>query len=125
MGEREPVWDRIHLRDLLLRCIVGVNEEERGKRQDVVINLTLHADLRQACRSDRIEDTINYRTIKQAVIKEIEGRSFHLIERVGERVAEICLGSPGVRRVDVVVDKPGALRFARSVAVELTRFQDP
>ena len=125
MGEREPVWDRIHLRDLLLRCIVGVNEEERGKRQDVVINLTLHADLRQACRSDRIEDTINYRTIKQAVIKEIEGRSFHLIERVGERVAEFCLGSPGVRRVDVVVDKPGALRFARSVAVELTRFQDP
>lgn len=125
MDEPLPHWDRIHLRDLLLRCIVGINDEERVKRQDVVINLTLHADLRAACRSDRIEDTINYRTIKRRIIREIEDGTFDLIERLGERIAEICLETPAVMRVDVVVDKPGALRFARSVAVELTRWRKP
>lgn len=125
MDESLPRWDRIHLRDLLLRSIVGINEEERLKRQDVVINLTLHADLRDACRSDRIEDTVNYRTIKRAIIREIEGGTFDLIERLGERIAEICFEEPRVMRVDVVVDKPGALRFARSVAVEITRWRKP
>ncbi len=125
MDESLSRWDRIHLRDLLLRSIVGINEEERLKRQDVVINLTLHADLREACRSDRIEDTVNYRTIKRAIIREIEGGTFDLIERLGERIAEICFEEPRVMRVDVVVDKPGALRFARSVAVEITRWRKP
>ena len=29
-------------------------------------------------------------------------------------IAELCLADPRVQRVDVAVDKPGALRFARS-----------
>ena len=41
---------------------------------------------------------------------------------MAERVADICLDSEGVARVRVRVDKPGALRFARSVAVEIDRF---
>ena len=45
-----------------------------------------------------------------------------LVERLAERIADICLDSPGVQRVRVRVDKPGALRFARSVAVEIDRF---
>jgi len=45
-----------------------------------------------------------------------------LVERLAERIADLCLDSPGVQRVRVRVDKPGALRFARSVAVEIDRF---
>jgi len=36
--------DRLHIQDLLVRCIVGINPEEREKEQDVIINVTLHAD---------------------------------------------------------------------------------
>ena len=59
--------DKIHIRELLLRCIIGVNPDEREKKQDVVINLTLSVDLREACRTDHIDDTINYKLIKQRV----------------------------------------------------------
>ena len=41
--------------------------------------------------------------------------------RLAQNIAEICLEEPRVQRVTVSVDKPGALRFARSVAVEITR----
>ena len=37
------------------------------------------------------------------------------------RVAEICLENPRVERAEVRVEKPSALRFARSVGVEVTR----
>ena len=116
-----PDLDQIHIRDLLLRCILGVNDEERLNRQDVVINLTLHADLRCAGQTDRLEDTVDYKQIKQRVIALVEGSSCYLVERLAERIAITCLDDQRVRRVKVAVDKPGALRFARSVAVEIVR----
>jgi dihydroneopterin aldolase/D-erythro-7,8-dihydroneopterin triphosphate epimerase len=113
--------DRIHIRDLRVRCIVGVFEHERHQKQDVVINLTLHADLRPAGQSDRLEDTVDYKALKQDVIALAEESSCLLVERLAERVAEVCLSHHGVQRVDVLLEKPGALRFARTVGVEISR----
>ncbi|MBN2445313.1 MAG: dihydroneopterin aldolase, partial [Phycisphaerae bacterium] len=49
--------DRIYLRDVRARCVIGVDEAERQAKQDVVMNVTLEVDLSAAGRSDRIEDT--------------------------------------------------------------------
>lgn len=117
----EPPLDKIHIRDLQTRCIIGVYPEERGQPQDVVINITLYADFRRAGRSDRIEDTVDYKAIKTAAIALVEQSSFFLIERLAEVVAERCLKAKGVQKVKVTIDKPGALRYARSVAVEIMR----
>jgi D-erythro-7,8-dihydroneopterin triphosphate epimerase len=116
--------DRIHIEDILCRCIVGINPEERDKKQDVVINVVLDADLSAASESDRIEDTIDYKGIKQAIVETVEQSSDFLIERLGQRVVDVCLADERVARVRVRVDKPGALRFAKSVAVELERGRD-
>ena len=113
--------DRIHIIDLALRCILGIAAEERREKQDVILNITLHADLRKACQSDRIGDTIDYSTIKKRVIAMVEASSFQLVERLAERVAEVCLEESRVRKIEVVIEKPGALRFARSVGVEIVR----
>jgi len=120
--EEKPL-DKIHIKDLLLRCIVGVYSEERQEKQDVVMNITLHADLSTACRSDRIEDSIDYKAVKKKVIATVEQSSFFLIERLAERIAEVCLEDPRVRRAQVSVEKPGALRFARTVGIEIVREQ--
>jgi FolB domain-containing protein len=113
--------DAIHIHDLLVRCIVGINDDERTKKQDVVINLTLWADLRRAGRSDDIADTVDYKTIKTSVIQLVEGSNYYLVEKLAEEIAAICLGESLVERVRVRVEKPGALRFARSVGVDILR----
>jgi D-erythro-7,8-dihydroneopterin triphosphate epimerase len=113
--------DKIHIRDLLVRTIVGINDWEKKRKQDVLISIVLHVDLMKAGKSDLVEDTVNYKTLKDQVITVIEGRSFSLIEGIAQLVAELSLSDPQVAKVDVTVDKPGALRFARSVAVEITR----
>jgi dihydroneopterin aldolase/D-erythro-7,8-dihydroneopterin triphosphate epimerase len=117
----EPPLDRIYIRDLRTRCIVGTNPDERVNAQDVVINLTLHADLRRAGASDDIADTVDYRAVKKDVLAMVEASSCQLIERLAERIAEVCLAHAGVRRVGVLLEKPGALRFARTVGVEIVR----
>ena len=115
--------DQIHIRDLRFRCIIGINSEERRERQDVVVNLTLWIDLRAACRSDRIEDTVDYKALKIEVLALGEQSQFRLIEALAQRIAEVCLKDPRVAQVRVCVEKPAALRFARTVAVEIVRFQ--
>jgi len=113
--------DRIYIRDLSLRCIIGINDDERREKQDVVINIVLYTDLRKAGRSDRIEDSVNYKTVKKEIISLVDRSSCYLVEKLAEDIAGLCLNNPLVRKVKVSVDKPMALRFSRSVAVEIVR----
>jgi 2-amino-4-hydroxy-6-hydroxymethyldihydropteridine diphosphokinase len=113
--------DRIEIKDLLLRAILGINEEERRNRQDVLINIVLHTDTRAAGASDQIEDAVNYRSITKRVVALVEDSSFYLVEKMAAEIAALCLDEPAVERVTVRVEKPGALRFARSVGVEIKR----
>lgn len=117
----EDMLDRICIYDLLVRCILGINGDERREKQDVLINLAVYVDLRKAGKSDRIEDTVNYRALKKRVLAMAEDSHYLLEEALADAVAELCLAEPLVQRVEVRVEKPNALRFARSVAVEITR----
>ena len=99
--------DQIQIKDLLLRTIIGINEEERRARQDVLINIILYADTRAAGASDDIQ--------------LVEESRFYLVEKLAAEIAKTCLEDPHVERVSVRVEKPGALRFARSVGVEIQR----
>jgi dihydroneopterin aldolase/D-erythro-7,8-dihydroneopterin triphosphate epimerase len=119
------VMDKIKIKDLFIRTIIGTRDEERLKKQDVVINVTLWTDLSTAGKSDRIEDTINYRSIKKRIYNMVEESRYYLIEAMAEEVAQLCLEDPKVSRVEVSVEKPGALRFARTVGVEISRERDP
>lgn len=113
--------DRILIKDLMVRCLIGVNPEERRDKQDVVINIALSADTRKAGKTDRFQDAVDYRSIKKEVYAMAEESQYNLVEALAERIAEICLSHDGVEQAVVTVEKPAALRFARSVAVEVTR----
>ena len=113
--------DRIIIRDLLVRGIIGINDWERQKQQDILINLTILTDLRTAGQSDDLSDSLNYRTMTKAVIGHVENASYFLVERLASEIARICLVDFGADRVIVRVEKPGALRFAESVGVEIDR----
>ena len=113
--------DRIIITDLAARCIVGINEDERREKQDVTLNLSIYGDFRAAGRSDHFEDAVDYRALKKRILALVEGSNFFLLEALVEAVAADCLASPGVTKARVRIDKPSALRFARSVGVEVER----
>lgn len=113
--------DQIIIKDLLLRGIIGINDWEREKAQDILINISLVGDLKPAGSSDNIDDTINYRTITKKVISHVEETQRFTVEALAQDIAAICLQAPGVQRARVRVEKPGALRFAQSVGVEIER----
>ena len=113
--------DKILIRDLLARGVIGVYAWERERPQDILINLTIETDLRPAGQRDALQDGIDYDALTRQVLSHVaEARRF-TVEALADDIAAICLKNPNARRVWVRVEKPGAVRFARSVGVEIER----
>lgn len=113
--------DKIIIKDLLLRGIIGINPDEREKKQDIRLNIVLYHDIRRAAESDDIADAANYKIISKRVIEFVEASSFLLVERLVTEIARLILTEYPIERVRVRVEKPGALRFAQSVGIEIDR----
>ena len=114
--------DRIHIIDLSVTGIIGIKPDERVNPQEVLVNVTMWVDTRPAAMSDDIEDAANYRTITKAIIGHIEGGEPFLVERLVQEIADLVLETePRCEEVEVRVEKPGALRHARSVGITIHR----
>ena len=84
----------------------------------------MQADIQHAAETDQIEFTVNYRTIAKKVIACVESAKRFTVEALAADIARLCLEEPNVQAVRVRVEKPGAVRFARSVGVEIERNRD-
>lgn len=113
--------DEILIKDLVVPGIIGINPDERVNEQDICINITMWADTTRAAASDDIADAVNYRTVTKRVIAHIQGGKPMLVERLVQEIADICLEDERVERTRVTVEKPGALRHARSVGISIVR----
>jgi len=110
----------IRISNLRLRTIIGIKDEERENRQDVVINVAIEVDTEKAGESDDIDDAVNYKTITKSIIKEIEGSDYFLLEKLANSVLRLITKNSKIRKATVKIDKPSALRFADSVSIEVS-----
>ena len=114
--------DRIHIKDLTVMGIVGINPDERTTPQEIRVNATLWVDTRLAAASDDIVDAANYRTIAKAMIAHLEAGDPMLVERLAQELVDIVFETePRVESVEMTVEKPTALRYARSVGITIHR----
>jgi FolB domain-containing protein len=116
--------DQISITDLVARGIIGVNDWEREQPQEILINIILFTEVGKAGESDDIADCVNYDTIARRVQAHAESAKRYTVEALAMDLARLCLEDPGVQKVRVRVEKPGAVRFSRSVGVEIERTRD-
>ena len=118
------IMDRVIIKDLLARGIIGVNDWERKRPQDILINIIIVTDTRRAGETDNINDCVNYSTVSKKVQAHAESSQRLTVEALANDLAKLCLKENGVQKVMVRVEKPGAVRFAESVGVEIERSRD-
>ena len=116
--------DQILINDLVARGIIGLNNWEREKPQEICINIALFTDIRKTGKTDDLSYSVNYRTVSKKVISHAETAERLTVEALATDLARLCLEEPGVQKVRVRVEKPGAVRFARSVGVEIERTKE-
>ncbi len=109
----------IRITDLTLQAIIGTNDWEREVKQEVVINVTLEFNAAKATQSDNLKDTVDYKVLTKRIIQLVEHSQFFLIEKLADSILKLALDNKRVLSAAVRVDKPLALRFAKSVSIEL------
>ncbi len=113
--------DEVFIKNLRIRGILGVYDQERRQPREILINIILHTDTRRAARTDFIRDCVDYDQVTQEIRALVEGAKRFTVEALAEDIARLCLSNPGVRQVVVRVEKPGAVAGASSVGVEILR----
>ena len=113
--------DRIFIRDLRVRAIVGVNRWEKAAPQAVGVDLEIAVDAAKAAEADEIAATIDYKRLSRDIAALAESRSYELIETLAEEIAALVLGEHGAQWVRATARKPFALRNAHDVGVVIER----
>lgn len=109
----------IRVKNLLIRTYIGFNPEELKNKQDVVINMSIKANLENAIENDHVNNSYNYKTITKKVIALVQEGQFKMLENLTQQVLDLIMENKNVEWARVEVDKPHALRFAESVSIEL------
>jgi FolB domain-containing protein len=116
--------DKTFIKDLVVRGIIGINDWEREKPQEILINITVFSDTRAAAQSDDLADCVDYRALAKKVQFHAETAERFTVEALVNDLAAICLDQKSVEKVIVRVEKPGAVRFSKSVGVEIERIKE-
>ena len=114
--------DRIQLEAMTISGRNGVSDAERARSQDFMVTIKVDVDLEVPGRSDRIEDTLDYRLIRKVAKEVIEGESVQLVEALASRIASGVLELPLVTAVSVRVAKsPASMAPIQAAAVHIRR----
>ncbi len=113
--------DKILIKNLRLRGILGVYDRERISPQEIIINVEIFTDTRAAAKSDSLQDCLNYETLSQKIRAHAQSARRFTVEALAEDIARICLAEASVKKVFCRVEKPQAIDFVDSVGVEIER----
>ena len=113
--------DKIILRGLPVRCIVGTLPEERVSPQPLFFDLELCGDFSRAGETDDLADAVDYTAVERVVRDFASGSSFFLLERLAYACARDLLAKfPPLDRITLGIRKPSAPVESESVALEIT-----
>ena len=113
--------DKVSIEGIQLACIIGTGNWERQLKQKLLLDLVLELDLSVAGQSDRLEDTIDYVAVVDAVTGLARDSQYLLIEALAEAIAQRLLEELPVDAVGVVLNKGPAVKGAKNVGVTIRR----
>jgi 7,8-dihydroneopterin aldolase/epimerase/oxygenase len=114
--------DHIVLEGMSFQGRHGVRPAEREQPQEFKVDVEVDCDLSEAGRTDRIEDTLDYRLVRRIAKEVIEGESQKLLEALAARIAERVLDLPKVAEVSVrIAKRPESMAPIDGAAVRITR----
>ncbi len=111
----------IRIKKLRAKTIIGVFDWEKTTPREVVINLEMELDNEKATESDKLEDTLDYDTLSKKLVAAAAESKFELIEKLAKHLLDIVFEDKRIIRTRVELDKPGAVKEAKSVGIVLER----
>ena len=113
-------FDLILLEKISFEVIIGILPKERVEKQKIILEIALGVDIKKSAKTKKIEDTLDYRFIKN-LVEQLKQTKFELVESFIEFVADECLSQAGVKQVFLKLSKPQALGEYANVSLAIFR----
>ena len=112
----------IRVKDLILRTFIGFKPHEKKHKQDVLIQLEVEVETSMVEHNDdyQADGFYDYRSMTKSVIKLVDESRFDLLEALTRKVLDEIMSNPLVKKAKVEIEKPHALRYSRTVSVEMS-----
>ncbi len=105
-----------------LRTLIGFKPHEKKYKQDVIIQIEVDLETSAVEHNDdfKAEGFYDYRSMTKSIIKLVEESQYDLLEALTRRVLEEVMSNTLVNKARVEIEKPHALRYSRTVSVEMS-----
>jgi dihydroneopterin aldolase len=113
--------DRISIVGLEIYAHIGVPDEERSRRQKLLVNLDLKVrSVEEAAQTDNVALTVDYSQVANTIKAVAASRPRKLIETLAENIATAVFTYDRVKEATVVIEK-FILPDTHHVSVEIRR----
>ncbi|MDR5754368.1 MULTISPECIES: dihydroneopterin aldolase [unclassified Caballeronia] len=118
--EHTPM-DIVYIEGLTGSTVIGIDSSELHEPQPVRLSLAIGVPAIRACRTDQIEDTINYAAVREALHGLFASHGVRLLEALAERIAQLLIADFGAHWVRVSLAKPAKFDDVDAVGVLIER----
>ncbi len=118
--------DKLSIKGARFLAHIGESAQERSAKQEILVDVDMFLDTRQAATSEELADTVDYANVHKDIQNIIEGKAYKLLETLAQDLAKIILQTVRVQTTTVRIKKPQALadRNVQYTAIEITRQND-
>ena len=118
--KKTPSLTTVHIRDLVVRTMIGTRPEERLHPQEVILNISFDYDGALASQTDALGHAVDYGALHDRIVREVALTQFSLVERLAAFVLDLIIEDSRIVRAAVIIDKPRVFEDVRSIAVEMS-----
>jgi dihydroneopterin aldolase len=112
---------RILVRDLVLKCSIGIHAYELLAPQRVRVNVEMLVLEQAGPLSDDIANVVSYEDVIEGIKTMLAQGHINLVETLAEKIADLCLSDERVESVRIRVEKLDVYAEAASVGIEIER----
>ena len=113
--------DTIFISELKIETLIGIYEWEKKVPQTIQLDLEVGLPGRHAAHSGKIADTIDYSKVVGRIEQLFKTQHFLLLEKAGERIAEVIMQEFKAPWVKHSIAKLGALKNVKRLGVTIER----
>lgn len=122
MKSKLEARDRIFIKKLVVPALIGVLPSERESSQELLIDVDMSVDVREAANEDNLNKTIDYAQVRLSIIKFADESAFELIETLADRLASHLLNQFNIASIRLAITKrPFDITDAEGVGVLVER----
>ena len=118
-------WQRIHVKGLMVSCLIGIREQELLQPQRIQIDIELVRREPDNPTNDDYGRVICYQAVVEKVRALTSNSNIKLVETLAESIADACYTDhPDLNSLSVKIGKPDIFTDVSIVSVELERTFD-